>query len=160
MRESIFSSIGSAIEEANVADLFAGTGSYGLEALSRGAKNVDFFENNRAALTTLKANISKVSRSCRVETTASKIHANDIFRIKTHPKVFDFIFLDPPYEIITETLTRIFSGPIEALTQPQSLVILELPGNLEPKVEGWILTKRLGKLGRDKPTAAFFSKEQ
>ena len=44
MREAIFSRLGSRVSQARVADLYAGTGSYGLEALSRGAAQVHFFE--------------------------------------------------------------------------------------------------------------------
>ena len=53
LRESVFSSLGASIEGCKVADLFAGTGSYGLEALSRGAASSTFFESDHAALNLL-----------------------------------------------------------------------------------------------------------
>ena len=61
MRESLFSSIAHRIPGARVLDLYAGSGSMGLEALSRGAESVMFVERDRGALTALRANIDALS---------------------------------------------------------------------------------------------------
>ena len=58
-RQAIFSSLGSAVEGASVLDLFAGTGSYGLEAASRGAAAATFAETDRLALAALRRNIER-----------------------------------------------------------------------------------------------------
>jgi 16S rRNA (guanine966-N2)-methyltransferase len=80
---------------ARVADLYAGTGALGLEAMSRGARRVDFVEGNPEALHALKANIAK-------------FHARDRTRIFKKPVVeflagieppgYDVAFADPPYQ--------------------------------------------------------------
>ena len=57
VREAVFSSIGSWVEDALVADLYAGSGSFGLEALSRGAQSAVFVERGRKAAKTLRANV-------------------------------------------------------------------------------------------------------
>ena len=62
-RQAIFSSLGGIVEGASVIDLFAGTGSYGLEAASRGAASVLFFENDRNALGALRANLERVKKA-------------------------------------------------------------------------------------------------
>jgi len=158
MRESVFSSLGPSVEGCAVADLFAGTGSYGLEALSRGAASAAFFESNRQALSCLKHNAQNVLRSCQLNTNAAAIHTCDIFSTKPSSFQFDLIFCDPPYDIIEKQLGEIFSCIIAPISKGAVRVVIELPGNLEPTIDGWELTKRLGKIGKDKPTIAIFQK--
>lgn len=80
-------------ESIRVLDLFAGTGSLGLEALSRGARHVTFFEKNKISLKLLISNIS----ICNVEKLV-EIRRCDLTNIIKNPdKKFDLVFLDPPY---------------------------------------------------------------
>jgi 16S rRNA (guanine966-N2)-methyltransferase len=81
------------IQSARVLDVFAGTGAYGLEALSRGAVFATFIENNRDALRALSANIS----ACKAEKT-SKIIAADALHLPPGT-AHELIFLDPPYAL-------------------------------------------------------------
>jgi 16S rRNA (guanine966-N2)-methyltransferase len=74
---------------AKVLDVFAGTGAYGLEALSRGAASAVFFEQSRPALAALKQNIA----ACGLE---SRIVAGDVL-LAPNGTPHDLIFLDPPY---------------------------------------------------------------
>ena len=134
LRESVFSSLGASIEGCKVADLFAGTGSYGLEALSRGAASSTFFESNHAALTCLRQNVQATMRSCNSDTTAAKIVARDVFALDSNMPSYDLIFLDPPYDTITENLHYIFEKVINPIALAKARTIVELPGNLEPKV--------------------------
>ncbi len=79
------------IRSARVLDVFAGTGAYGIEALSRGAVAASFIENDREALATLRANIAL----CKIENVSKIIKADAL-----HPPAgapHDLIFLDPPY---------------------------------------------------------------
>ena len=80
---------------ARVADLFAGTGALGLEALSRGAKYVDFVEFRPSSLHALKANIAalRVSTKCRVYKKDALPFADMLT-----PDRYDIAFVDPPYE--------------------------------------------------------------
>jgi 16S rRNA (guanine966-N2)-methyltransferase len=94
VREAIFSRIGDGIIDSTFLDLCSGSGAMGLEAISRGAKQAVFVENDREALKTLKQNIHTFS----VETKAI-LHPQDI--IKLLPKLsssYDYIFFDPPYD--------------------------------------------------------------
>jgi 16S rRNA (guanine966-N2)-methyltransferase len=81
-----------AVEEARVLDAFAGTGALGLEALSRGAARAVFLENDRAALSALRANLV----ACR-EAGNSLVLAADATRPPRAPEPCTLVFLDPPY---------------------------------------------------------------
>lgn len=83
-----------ALEGARVLELYAGTGAVGLEALSRGARSVDFLENNPAALHSLKANIATVRATSRC-----RIFKRDALRWvrRLGPESYDLVLADPPY---------------------------------------------------------------
>jgi 16S rRNA (guanine966-N2)-methyltransferase len=92
VREAVFSSLGSSVEGAAVADLYAGSGAYGLEALSRGADTVVFVENGRKALATLEANIETVGLG-------GAVVAGDVgVFLSRGGHRFDLVFMDPPWE--------------------------------------------------------------
>lgn len=99
VREAIFNTLGSMSVEfqgACVADLFAGTGALGLEAISRGAKQATFMDNFPQALTALKGNIGSLGwqERCRVyPLDVMSEQAHNIFATQH----FDVIFCDPPY---------------------------------------------------------------
>jgi 16S rRNA (guanine966-N2)-methyltransferase len=158
LREAIFSSIGASIEGCRVADLFAGTGSYGLEALSRGATSSTFFETAHAALTCLRQNVQATVRSCNLNTDAAKVVACDVFTLDPDTPSYDLIFLDPPYDTIAENLQRIFEKAINPIALENARVLVELPGNLEPMISDWQILRRIGKAGKDKPTALIYTR--
>ena len=84
------------LENSNILDLFSGVGSFGLECLSRGAKNVTFIESYAEVLNILKKNIDNLNQQNQ-----SKIIEKDIFSEKTLKLIndkFDIIFVDPPYK--------------------------------------------------------------
>ena len=94
-REALFSMLVSRVGDfagLRVADLFAGTGALGLEALSRGAAHATFVESDRAAVTALKANIAKCGADA-----ATTVLAQPVQAIGRAPAPFDLILLDPPY---------------------------------------------------------------
>lgn len=158
MREAVFSSLGASLEGCHVADLFAGTGSYGLEALSRGAASAAFFETARAALNCLRENIRATLRSCDLPADVARVVPRDVFTLDGNSSRYDLIFLDPPYEMIELQLTKIFEQTVNAIATDDARVLVELPGNLDPEIEGWALLRRIGKAGKDKPTVAVFER--
>jgi 16S rRNA (guanine966-N2)-methyltransferase len=90
-REALFSMLVSRIgsfEGLRVADLFAGTGALGLEALSRGAAHCTFVERDRAAIEALRANITKLGASADVRAQSAENFTGGRF---------DLVLLDPPY---------------------------------------------------------------
>jgi 16S rRNA (guanine966-N2)-methyltransferase len=84
------------LENSNILDLFSGVGSFGLECLSRGAKNVTFVENYAEVLNILKKNIENLNQQNQ-----AKVIEKDIFSentLKLLSDKFDIIFMDPPYK--------------------------------------------------------------
>ena len=85
------------LKKSKILDLFSGVGSFGLECVSRGAKNVTFCENYPESIKILKRNI--LNFECQNKT---EIIVENIFNIKNltqfYNKKFEIIFLDPPYK--------------------------------------------------------------
>ena len=95
VRETLFSMLASRLgsfEELRVADLFAGSGSLGLEALSRGAAHATFVENDAAASAVIRRNADKLGAGDRVRIVGGSALALP----RSAP--FDLIFADPPYQ--------------------------------------------------------------
>jgi 16S rRNA (guanine966-N2)-methyltransferase len=97
VRESIFNILAGGMEDLFVLDLFAGTGSLGIEALSRGAAAAVFIDKDPQAIKVLTRNI----RACSLEG-RSTILKRDILRglsfLKSIDHAFDLVFIDPPYD--------------------------------------------------------------
>lgn len=92
-KESLFNIIGTDIEGATFLDLFAGTGSIGIEALSRGAKFVRFIDLNRRAVDTIHANLNHT----QLETGAEVLRGDAFtFLNRNVDQVFDYIYIAPP----------------------------------------------------------------
>jgi 16S rRNA (guanine(966)-N(2))-methyltransferase RsmD len=85
------------IEDAAVLDLFAGSGSLGLEAWSRGAARVVFVERNRMVLSILRENVDTVASAAdAVEIRVGEV-LREVGRLGGGQETFDLVFLDPPY---------------------------------------------------------------
>ena len=102
VRESIFnilnhsSTVSKNINNSKVLDLFSGTGSFGIECLSRGAKEVIFFENYSNSIKVLKNNIFNLKLESK-----TKVYENNAYNLKEsnlNNEIFDVIFLDPPFK--------------------------------------------------------------
>lgn len=91
VKESIFSIIQGCIKDSVCLDLFAGSGSLGLEALSNGAKECYFIDKNIEVIKILKKNLNGVCDAYIINNTFDNF-------LKTTNKKFDVVFLDPPYK--------------------------------------------------------------
>jgi 16S rRNA (guanine966-N2)-methyltransferase len=83
-------------ENSEILDLFSGTGSFGIECISRGAKFVTFVENYKEILPILKKNLAKLKLASNYSIIEKNIFDN--LNLKEFEKQFDIIFLDPPYK--------------------------------------------------------------
>ena len=102
-RESIFNLLAHSnnilfkLDNSNILDLFSGTGSFGLECLSRNAKSVCFVENEKEAFRTLKKNIEKMKIKKK-----TRLFFSDVFTLINKKKIssekFNLIFCDPPFK--------------------------------------------------------------
>jgi len=97
VREALFSILYDELADSHILDLFAGSGSFGIEALSRGAQAVTFVEQNRKTVAVLKDNLESVSLQ-------EKAHVFNLPAERALPKLrgmnqkFEICFLDPPYD--------------------------------------------------------------
>ena len=142
IRECIFGRLATAIQGAYVLDCFAGTGAYGLEALSRGAQYTCFLEKDSKVTPVLQNNCRKVCKSLqRDNISAVKIFSSDAFRFDlTHLDLpINYIFLDPPYRFWEERTADILHL-LEEFAQhfPESRLVIEHPAQFVlPKQMPW-----------------------
>jgi 16S rRNA (guanine966-N2)-methyltransferase len=157
MRQGVFSSLAAVVPGAHFLDLFAGSGAYGLEALSRGAAGGVFVEKNAKAVACVRQNIAAVCKSLgRPAAGLTVVQADALTVPLGGGPVPDLVFIDPPYEIIAEVAPALFARLAEALApKPDAIVVFEMPGELELAPPGWECLKRLGH-GARQPTVAFF----
>ncbi len=93
VKENLFNLIQWEVAESSFLDLFAGTGSVGIEALSRGAEHVVFLETARAAVSVIQANLVH----CRLDARAKVLRADAFGFLANDPKEsFDLIYVAPP----------------------------------------------------------------
>ena len=96
VKESLFNIINPYVIDSNVLDLFAGTGSLGIECLSRGALSATFVDVSKDSINIVKSNVKKA----RVENESTILNLDfktAIDRLNVQNKKFDIIFMDPPY---------------------------------------------------------------
>ena len=142
VKESIFNILGNLVDGKAVLDLFAGTGSLGIEALSRGAHKALFVEKGRQALRLIEKNLSQLGMNGRSEILPTSV-SRAIGILKQRGESFDLILMDPPYEkgLIQETLVKLYSHRIY---HKDSILVVEHDRRepLPEVVEGWILTRQ------------------
>ena len=106
-KEAIFNILQGRIVGCNFLDLFSGTGSVGIEALSRGAKSVTLVDISKDSLAVTFENLKKIGENAKVVLSDAKSF------VKTAQDAFDIIFLDPPYKFdATEIIEEIGNGEI------------------------------------------------
>lgn len=115
IKEALFNIWQMRIADADFLDLFAGSGSMGIEALSRGARNVVFVEKSQRAVNIIKRNLSICNFKEKCE-----VYRDDVFRkivwLKENGYVFDIIYLDPPF-----TIDEIFLPVMKTLSDTKIL---------------------------------------
>ena len=143
VKGAIFSSLEPGFEGSRVLDLFAGAGTLGIEALSRGAREAVFVEKESRAADVIRRNLEKTRLSGGI------LQVMDIFSYldRLAPKgVFDFIFADPPYakkpgerDFTPELMA---SRPLVDALAPEGIFILEkMPGQPIPLGSQWQLLR-------------------
>jgi 16S rRNA (guanine966-N2)-methyltransferase len=147
LRESIFNIIAARVPNAVVLDLFAGTGAFGIEALSRHARAAVFIDNSRAAVTVINRNLEMCRLLDRARVILSDI-TRGLDRIPMPQPRFDLVFMDPPYNrgFVRNGLDLLRRNPCLA---PGHCMILEHSSH-EPlpfDLEGYVLhdQRRYGK---------------
>ncbi len=136
LRETLFNVLGPRVQGSRFADLYAGSGAVGIEALSRGASAVYFAEKAPSALQALRNNLHTLGithADVEVGGTASLLRR---LSSRTVAVTLDLVFLDPPYEAAEEyrrTLTALGAGD---LLRPGTVVVAE-HARREPLLPGY-----------------------
>ena len=143
-RETLFSMLVSrigAFEELTVADLFAGSGALGLEALSRGAASALFVEQDAAALRALRSNIANLKAQPQCD-----VRAGSVLALGLAKAPLDLIMLDPPYrsgagEVALDKLNRL------GWIGPATWISLETAYDEIPQIKGLeaVADRKVGK---------------
>ncbi|WP_221032218.1 RsmD family RNA methyltransferase [Actomonas aquatica] len=162
MRQALFSSVGELVVGARFLDLFAGSGAYGLEALSRGAAGGAWVEQHRRTVDLLKLNVAAVCRSVGRSPQADlQVMAADATTVPW-PEGWappDLVFVDPPYPIIEAVWPKVFAQIEERWSGAEApWVLFELPGGTEIEPAGWTCVRRVGRGKRQQPTVAIFKR--
>ena len=124
-KESLFNILGEDIEGAAVLDLFAGTGSVGVEALSRGAEYAVFVESDRLALKTIRENLQSTGLA-----DYARVVRSDVFIYLRHDsrdrEAFDYIHVAPPQyqNLWAETLKALDARPV--WVNPDGIVVAQI----------------------------------
>ena len=148
VRETLFNWLMYDVSDANCLDLFAGTGALGLEALSRGAKSVQFVEASSLVASALQQNIAVLGLS---EYAANVVRQDARSYLSNSPtKPFDIVFLDPPFadDLLAQVITALSRS---ACLADQALIYVEQANKTDstPVPSCWQL-HREGKTGQSR----------
>lgn len=125
VREAVFNILSERVDDAQVLDLFAGTGALGIEALSRGAAHATFYEAEAGAVTAILASLARTGFNERARVVRGRLPG----ALGGLQQRFDIIFLDPPYgdEAAEPTLMT-----VDRLLEPGGIVVYEHASRYNP----------------------------
>jgi len=123
VRESLFNALGQFFDGGAVLDLYAGTGSLGIEALSRGIERATFVEKNGRAVATIRENLRRTGFEERAEVVREDA-GRALERLREHGRTYNLIFMDPPYRIATTEVEGVLSR-LDAILAPGGRVVVE-----------------------------------
>ena len=151
VKELLFERLGGELAGERVADVFAGTGTIGLEALSRGASTVVFFERDRKAAALLDDNLKMLD--CKSDAYCWR---TDVCRTSFRPKgldrmyPYDLVFFDPPYKIVADVsegrplFKAIRRLSDDSVTSAAARLIFRVPRQASFTIpEQWVLERQI-----------------
>ncbi|MDO5520256.1 MAG: 16S rRNA (guanine(966)-N(2))-methyltransferase RsmD [bacterium] len=123
IKETLFNMLQYDLYDANFLDLFAGSGAIGIEALSRGCEYAAFVEKNADAVKVINENLKATNLSDQANVLSVDI-IDAINRLERHDKVYQFVFMDPPYnnELEKDVLIKLADSRI---INEDTLIIVE-----------------------------------
>lgn len=122
VKESLFNILGDAVVESRILDLFAGTGSVGIEALSRGAEQAVFVEKHPKAVATIRANLQRTALEAR-----ARVVQADVFKYLTGTsQPFDLVYVAPPQYRGLWSKALLALDTSQGWLDPDGLVIVQI----------------------------------
>jgi len=123
VKEALFNILGPLVTEADVLDLFAGTGNLALESLSRGAARATCVESNRRALQAIRANIQNTGLGDKIVVLPRTVHSA-LSLLARKGRSFDIVFMDPPYRkgLVAPTVLEVLE---KQLLLPGGVIAIE-----------------------------------
>ena len=129
VRAAVFNALGDDIVNAKVLDLFSGSGSYGFEALSRGASSVTFVDKQIEAVNIIKENASALK-----EENVKVVNADVVSFLESSDEQYDVVFVDPPYKLdIYQKVLDLLED--KKLLSDKAVIVLESENPLNIKEE-------------------------
>jgi len=123
VKEALFNILGASVRGSSWLDLFAGTGSVGIEALSRGAERALFVDNNRLAIRTIHENLEHTRLAERAEVLRTDAFA---YLQRPRPEAFEYLYVAPPqYKTMWKDALRALDAR-PAHIQPDGIVIVQI----------------------------------
>jgi 16S rRNA (guanine966-N2)-methyltransferase len=136
VKKSLFGMLDPRLGEATVVDLFCGTGTLGLEALSRGARACWFADRDRDVLAVLRRNIQALGLAGRATVWGGDVAASLGERLASIGAPVDVAFVDPPFAAARSWSWHLAAGrillPLAAALAPLGVVALRLPADVQP----------------------------
>ncbi len=152
VKESFYGMLGTRIKDAAVVDLFAGSGSIGLEALSRGAKSCLFVERDRGSADVLTQNIEMFK--CQDRAKVAIGDALGLSIVARCPRPLDLVFFDPPYPMIRDQQgwdrVKAQASQLAALLADDGFLVIRTPWPFWHIVEEQTPVETLTKSGKRK----------
>jgi 16S rRNA (guanine966-N2)-methyltransferase len=139
LRETLFNILGPSVQDSLFVDLYAGTGAIGIEAISRGAREVFFIDRDPACISLVRQNLESLDIRTGIEVITADAERG-LEKLAARHLIADFIFFDPPYndDCYSDLLEYLDASHLIA---PQGIVIAEHSSKLE-------LPERLVRLER------------
>ena len=147
IRETLFAIVEAELDGARVIDLFAGAGTLGIEALSRGAAHATFVERGAEAIKALRRNLATTNFDARSEVVA----ANVIAYLDSGPRgPFDVVFCDPPFADVGIAEATLGHDALRSAVAPGGLVVMRAHGKHVPAVPASVHIARVKEIGEEK----------
>ena len=127
LRSALFNILGKDLVDKKILDIFAGSGSLGLEALSRGASHCTFIDSGRAILKKLEQNIKTLA--CGDRATVEQGRVPGVFSILKKNE-YDFIFVDPPFDLLMRGEFLEIEDQLLPYLSANGLIIIRHPENV------------------------------
>lgn len=146
IRETLFSILEPILGDARVLDLFAGAGTLGIEALSRGSAHVTFVERSAEALKALRRNIASTGFSDRAEVVAANVLA---FLEQKVVGPYDVVFCDPPFADVTILEATLAHPRLSGALSPEAHVVARVLRKHQPRVPEGAHVLRVKEIGEE-----------